>query len=180
MNLSKYSSEGFDRGASLVIQASWLAIGCTLLSSWLPGSLWRRLLLRAFGADIGCKVIIKPGVKVKFPWRLSIGDFSWIGEGVWIDNLGDVCVGCHVCVSQGTYICTGSHDWSRETFDLIVKPVVLRDHAWACAFSKLAPGTTMEEGAVLSMGSLGSGNLSAWRIHSDSHKSIVRSRPRAP
>lgn len=180
MDLRKYNNAGFNRGASLAKQACWLVTGGVLMSSWLPGSGWRRSVLRLFGAKIGTDVVIKPGVRVKFPWRLSVGDYSWIGEDVWIDNLAEVCIGRHVCVSQGVYICTGSHDWSRQTFDLIVKPVVLSDHAWACAFSKLGPGAIMEEGSVLAMGCLGSGNLSAWSIHSNSLNNIVKPRPRAP
>lgn len=178
MDLRKYKNSGFDRGASLPKQACWLVISNVLISSWLPGSRWRRFILCLFGAKIGRAVVIKPGLTIKFPWRLSIGDNSWIGENTWIDNLAEVDIGKNVCISQGVYICTGNHDWSKETFDLTVKPVVLYDHSWACAFSKLTPGVTMEEGAVLALGCVGTGNLSAWNIHSNLLKQNIKPRPR--
>jgi putative colanic acid biosynthesis acetyltransferase WcaF len=65
---------------------------------------------------------MKPGLKVKFPWRLVIGDHVWLGEDVWIDNLAEVWIGDSVCISQGAYLCTGSHDWRDEAFTLVTKP----------------------------------------------------------
>src|ERR1700743_2220312 len=86
-DLASYSTEGFDRGASLLVELAWLIVQAVLISSFLPGSWHRRLLWRAFGAKVDSGVIVKPGVRVKFPWRLRVGRNSWIGEGVWIDNL---------------------------------------------------------------------------------------------
>lgn len=165
MRLDRFSSVGFDRGAPRAVEALWLVVNGLLLSSWLPGSAWRVRLLRAFGAQLGRGVVIKPGVRVKFPWRLRVGDHSWIGEGVWIDNLAEVRIGAHACLSQGAYLCTGSHDWSRESFDLITRPIAVADHAWVGAQAMLAPGAKLGTGAVLGMGSLGKGDMTPWTIH---------------
>ena len=107
--------------------------------------------MRAFGARIGEGVVIKPGVRIKFPWRLAIGRDSWIGEHVWIDNLAAVKIADNVCISQGCYICTGSHDWSSASFDLLTRNVVVERYAWICAMTTLAPGTRVGEGAVLGL-----------------------------
>jgi len=80
-----------------------------------------------FGAKVGKGVVIKPSVNIKFPWKLKIGDHSWIGEGVWIDNLSDVIIGGHVALSQGCLLLTGSHDHRRETFDFLSAPIVLEE-----------------------------------------------------
>lgn len=125
-----------------------------LVRSGVPGSRQRVLALRAFGARIEEGVVIKPHVRVKFPWRLSIGAHSWIGEEVWIDNLADVSIGAHCCVSQGAYLCTGSHDWRSETFDLITEPIRISDGAWICARASVAPGVTIGAGAVVGLGSI--------------------------
>ena len=99
-------------------------MGQPLLRSWLiPFSRVKVVVLRTFGASIGRGVRIKPGVKVKFPWRLTVGHHCWLGEDLWIDNLAEVRIGAHCCLSQGVYLCTGSHDWSRDTFDLIINTV---------------------------------------------------------
>ena len=101
----------FSRGRSRLVEVLWLVLDALLVRSRVPGSAHRRLILRAFGALIGKRVLIKPGVRIKFPWRLEIGDDSWVGEDVWIDNLAPVQIGANCCISQGVYICTGSHDW---------------------------------------------------------------------
>jgi putative colanic acid biosynthesis acetyltransferase WcaF len=93
-------------------------------------------------------VIIKPGVRVKYPWRLSIGDNSWLGEDCWIDNLAQVSIGANACISQGAYLCTGNHDWSDPAFGLVVKSIVVGDAAWIAAKALIAPGVSLGEGAV--------------------------------
>lgn len=165
MRLDRFSVGEFDRGASRFREALWLLLSALVFSSWLPGSGWRRFLLRLFGAQIGQGVVLKPGVRIKFPWRLVIGDYAWLGERAWIDNLGDVSIGSHACISQGAYLCTGSHDWSSDSFDLLVRPITVGDHVWVGAFSMLAPGADVGEGAVLAMGSVGKGKLAPWTVH---------------
>jgi len=165
MQLNQFSSAGFDRGASRVVDAVWLAANAILLSSWLPGSNWRVLLLRAFGAQVGQGVVIKPGVRVKFPWRLRIGDHSWIGERVWIDNLAEVRIGSHVCISQEAYLCTGSHNWSSSSFDLVTRPIIICEKAWIAARSNVGPGVVVGEGAVLGLASSTSKDLNPWTIN---------------
>ncbi|MGD0581153.1 MAG: putative colanic acid biosynthesis acetyltransferase, partial [Bryobacteraceae bacterium] len=90
-------------------------------------------MLRLFGARIGQGVVIKPGTRVKFPWRLQIGEHSWIGESAWLDDLSEISIGSNCCVSQGAYLCTGNHDWSDPAFRLIVRPIVLCDGSWVGA-----------------------------------------------
>jgi putative colanic acid biosynthesis acetyltransferase WcaF len=123
------------------------------------------LILRVFGAHIGRRVLIKPGARVKFPWRLEIGDDSWIGEDAWIDNLALVQIGTNCCISQGVYICTGSHDWATPTFELVVKPVKIDSCAWLASRSVIGPGVTVGEGAVLSLGSIATSDLAPWVIY---------------
>ena len=74
-------------------------------------------LLKIFGAKIGKGVIIKPGVNIKYPWNLYIGDHVWIGENVWIDNLDDVIINNHVCVSQGAMLLCGNHNYKKSSFN---------------------------------------------------------------
>ena len=135
MRLDKFKNPEFDRGASRFTEMLWIVLQGFLFSSWLPGSAWRRTLLRMFGARIGKGVVIKPRVNVKFPWRLVIGDFVWIGEQVWIDNLEMVTVGSHSCLSQGVYLCTGSHNWADPSFGLITQPIKIGEGCWVGAFT---------------------------------------------
>ncbi len=163
--LEGYTTPEFSRGRPAAVEALWMLVQWLLVSSRLPGSAHRRLLLRLFGARIGRGVVVKPGARVKFPWRLSIGDHSWIGEDVWIDNLGPVTIGADCCLSQGAYLCTGSHDWSRPSFDLLTKPIVVHDGAWIAARAVVGPGVTVGEGAVLGLGSTATRDLAPWQVH---------------
>ncbi len=144
----------------------WFFVGAPLFSCTLnPISAVRRVLLRLFGASVGAGVVIKPGVRVKYPWLLSVGNSSWIGEDVWIDNLTPVTIGNHVCLSQGAYLCTGNHDWSDPAFGLVVKPITLRDGSWVGAKSMLCPGVTIGEYGVAAAGSVVSSDIPAYEIH---------------
>lgn len=166
----------FARGRPSWLVACWLVAGAPLLASWLPGSTPRVRLLRLFGAKIGRRVIIEPRVRIKFPGRLVVGDDTWIGEGVWIDNLAAVRIESNCCLSQGAYICTGNHDWGRASFDLFTEPVTIRRGAWLCARSVVGPGVTVGEGAVLCLGGVATKDLQAWQVHRGSPAVAVRRR----
>jgi putative colanic acid biosynthesis acetyltransferase WcaF len=142
-------------GRSVIVCGLWSVLSLLVFQSgWLPFYGIKRWLLRLFGAAVGAGVVIKPDVRIKFPWRLRIGAQSWIGEGVWIDNLATVHLANDVCISQGAYLCTGSHDHRRVTFDLIVKPIVVQSEAWIGARAVVLPGVTVHRGAVVAAGSV--------------------------
>lgn len=180
VRLNQFDNRQWSRGRPFVIELSWIVLSALFVRSWLPGSAHRRFLLRLFGAKVGRAVVMKPRMLVKFPWRLEIGDHSWIGEDAWIDNLALVKIGSNVCVSQGAYLCTGSHDWSSPTFDLIVKPITIADGAWVAAKSTVGPGVTVGEGAVLGLGSTTSKDLEPWCVYSGAPAEFVRKRVLRP
>jgi putative colanic acid biosynthesis acetyltransferase WcaF len=176
VRLDLYSARGFRRGRSVLSETAWLIAQALLLASPLPGSRLRVWLLKRFGARIGKQVTIKPGVRVKFPWRLRVGDHAWIGEDVWIDNLAEVKIGDHCCLSQGVYLCTGNHDWSRPSFNLVVEPIRIESQSWLAARSVVGPGVTVQEGAVLGLGAVAVDDLRAWHVHLGSPALPVRPR----
>lgn len=177
VDLSKFDNSWYKPGRNRAIQALWFLLGLPLLRSTLiPFSAFRVSILRLFGARIGQGVVIKPGVRVKYPWLLSIGDCSWIGEDVWIDNLAFVRVGRHVCISQGAYLCTGNHDWSDPSFGLLVKPIAFADGVWVGARAMICPGVSLETCAVAAAGSVITRNVPAFEIHSGNPARFVRMR----
>lgn len=175
MLLNSYDNNSYKRGANFLKEILWILISI-IFSSSIPGSLWRVIILRLFGSKIGTSVVIKPLVKIKFPWKLTIGNCSWIGENVWIDNLGNVTIGNNVCLSQAVYLCTGSHDWEKSDFRLIINPIFIEDKAWICAFSRIGPGVTIGEGAVLGFGSTTTQNLANWSIYKSSKCIFIKKR----
>lgn len=154
-------------GRGWCLQVLWLSVGSVLLrNSWLVGSGWRVWLLRIFGAKIGRDVQIKTGVRVKYPWKLQVGECSWIGEDCWIDNMADVVVGNNVCLSQACYLCTGNHDWKDRAFQMYAKRISLEDGSWVAARATLGPGVTIGKDAIAAIGSVVSSSIPPGEIHS--------------
>jgi putative colanic acid biosynthesis acetyltransferase WcaF len=155
VDLRLTSNRGFDPGRPFVTRALWLLVEALLLLNPVVTSCpLKRWILRRFGASIGSGVLIKPNVHVKYPWRLTVGDYSWIGERVWIDNFTHVVVGAHACVSQGAYLCTGNHDWGDPGMGRFVQPITIEDGAWVGAFARLAPGVRVGSEAVVGLGAV--------------------------
>jgi putative colanic acid biosynthesis acetyltransferase WcaF len=180
MRLDLYRAEGFARGRPRYLEAAWQIAQLFLVRSPLSCSWLRGATLRLFGARIGRGVTIRAGVRVKFPWRLQIGNHCWIGEDAWLDNLAEIRIGDHCCISQGVYLCTGSHDWEKLTFDLIVRPITLEDGVWLAARSVVGPGVVAGRGSVLGLGSTATRNLLPLQIHQGVPAIPVKSRQAAP
>lgn len=132
-----------------IVQLWWLVQSLLLHPS--PQALygWRRFWLRAFGARIGKGVLIRPSVSVTYPWKLTIGDWSWIGDDVTLYTLGEIVIGSNVVISQHSYLCTGSHDYRKPAFDIYTKPIHIEPEAWLATGVFVAPGVTVGQGAVV-------------------------------
>jgi putative colanic acid biosynthesis acetyltransferase WcaF len=155
VDLSSYTSGGYDPGRPLAVRLAWWFVSLALFESgWFLLTRAKPAILRWFGARIGRNVTIKPHVRIKHPWMLSIGDHVWIGQESWIDNLASVQIGSHVCVSQRAYLCTGSHDASRRGFDLVVRPITLGDGAWVGAAAIVLGGVTVGANAIVGAGAV--------------------------
>lgn len=129
----------------------WELISVLYFNTPIPGSEIRVLILKLFGGVVGKNCIIKPNVKIKYPWKLNIGNYSWIGEKVWIDNIARVTIGNNTCISQGTYICSANHD-VKKNFQLLLQPVVIGDNCWIAAKCIVGPKSKIPDGTFLKMG----------------------------
>jgi putative colanic acid biosynthesis acetyltransferase WcaF len=138
------------RGRPAVIVQLWWLIQSTFFA-WSPQFMygWRRFLLRLFGAKVGKQVLIRPSVKVTYPWKVTIGDYSWIGDDVVLYSLGEIKIGEHTVISQKSYICTGSHDYTRPSFDIYFQPVEIGDQVWIASDVFVAPGVCVGKGSLV-------------------------------
>lgn len=165
VDLSRYDQGDFDRGAGVFKEALWL-LTSRLLFRFCPLSLsvFKCALLRLFGARIGRNVVIKPDVRITFPWKLVIGDHVWIGEEAWLLNLAPIEIGSNVCISQRAFLCTGSHNYKSRKFDLIVKPIVVESGAWIAAGAWVGPGVRIGTHAVLTANSVTNRDLGPYGV----------------
>lgn len=154
-DLSTFTNSEYNPGRGVVVRTVWYYVSLLIFESgWLPFSKIKLAILRLFGAKIGRGVTLKPHVRIKNPWRLTIGDYCWIGQQVWIDNIENVTICSHVCVSQYSYFCTGSHDHRSPSFDLLAKPIVVETGAWIGARATLLGGVEVGSNAIVAAGSV--------------------------
>ncbi|QNK76810.1 colanic acid biosynthesis acetyltransferase WcaF [Winogradskyella sp. PAMC22761] len=149
-NLEEFKVPKNFRGRSKVVVQLWWIVEKTLFAcspQFFYG--WRRFLLRSFGAKIGKKVLIRPSVKITYPWKVSIGDYSWVGEDCVLYSLGNIMIGKHVAIAHGVYFNTGMHDHTKKKFDIGYKSVVVEDEAWITNDVYIAPGVHIGRGCVI-------------------------------
>ncbi|MBX3466765.1 MAG: WcaF family extracellular polysaccharide biosynthesis acetyltransferase [Planctomycetes bacterium] len=182
VDLSAYGAGGFDRGASRVVEGLWRLTQAGLFQAC-PFGLYalKRAVLRAFGARIGRGVVLKPGVKITFPWKLELGDHVWVGEEAWLHNLDPIIIGSHACVSQRAMLCAGSHDYRAPTFDLRTAPIRVGEGAWVAAMAWVGPGVTIGSHAVLAAGSVAGRDLEPYGVYRGNPAGLVGERaPETP
>ena len=150
IRLDQFSIGDFDRGASRVKELTWMCVKAFVLQFHFPlPSSFRAFVLRCFGAKVGKGVVIRSGVNITYPWKLTLGDHCWIGEDVLILSLAHVTIGEHCCISQRVFLCTGSHDFSKTTFDLIARPIVIEPSCWIAACAFVGPGSIVPAGTMI-------------------------------
>ncbi len=176
VDLARFNNGWYKPGCFLW-RVLWFIKGRVIINTYFPWPMWvKRWTLRFFGAKLGRGVVIKPKVNIKYPWFLSVGDNSWIGEGVWIDNLGKVTIGSNVALSQGAMLLCGNHDYKKTTFDLIVGDITIEDGAWIGAQAVVCPGVTVRSHAILSVGSVATKELEGYGIYQGNPASKIRER----
>lgn len=175
-SLASYDNSWYNPGP-LWKRVVWHAVGRVLINSYLPvPNTIKRLALRAFGANIGSGVVIKPKVNIKYPWFLTVENDAWIGENVWIDNLTAVHIGPNVCLSQGAMLLTGNHHYKKTTFDLILGKIQLQSGVWIGAQAVVCPGVTCHTHAVLTVGSVATKDLEPFGVYQGNPAVFVKTR----
>jgi putative colanic acid biosynthesis acetyltransferase WcaF len=150
--LANFTGAGYDKGRSKAWQAAWFATQNLVFGAWWCPARLRPRILRAFGADIGERVFIRHRVRVLWPWKLTIGDDCWIGEDAWLLNLEPITIEHDVCISQGAFLCTGSHNHRDPAFGYDNAPISVGSGAWIAAMSIVLRGSTVAPGTLLRAG----------------------------
>lgn len=172
----KFNKGDFKAGASVLKIGCWYLISlCFFRSGLMPFSIVLVSLLRLFGAKIGKDVRIKPGIFIRYPWKLLLGNHCWLAD-CYIDNLDFVSLGDHVCISQQAMLLTGNHDYNSKDFDLRTGPINLKDGVWVCARAIVCPGLTLFSHAVLCSGAVAQKDLRAYAIYQGNPAICVKKR----
>jgi putative colanic acid biosynthesis acetyltransferase WcaF len=147
-SLRDFTGEGRPVGVPWPVRLLWMLVSPLIMGSWCPNRL-RVLVLRGFGARIGTGTRIKHDARIDWPWKLEIGNDTWIGECTWIINAEPVVIGSNTCISQGVLLCSGSHDTSSPTFEFDNAPIVIGDSVWIAARATVLRGVRVGDGATV-------------------------------
>jgi putative colanic acid biosynthesis acetyltransferase WcaF len=164
-DLSKFNNDWYNSGASWLTRIIWYCTNACFFNSYFPFYSTKIFLLRLFGAKVGRNVVIKPKVNIKYPWKLKIGNYCWIGEGVWIDNLDEVIIGDNSCISQGALLLCGNHNYKKSSFDLMTGKIILEEGVWLGAKSIVCGGVICKSHSVLSVASVAVSDLEAYSVY---------------
>jgi putative colanic acid biosynthesis acetyltransferase WcaF len=161
IDLSKAPGERQAWGRSALVVYLWAVFELLFVTNpWQISSGVRVRVLRLFGARIGKGVIFRPRTRVKFPWKLHVGDRSWIGEGVWFHNQDHVYIGHDAVVSQETFFTTGSHAHRRD-MALITRPIHIEPGAWVTSRCVVLGGAHIGRSALVTPTTVVSGPVPA-------------------
>lgn len=152
IDLSKYQNRNKNKLKRLMWEIVWAVVFRPTPRWCLNG--WRVALLKAFGAKIAAGVKVQGSAEIWQPWKLTIGENSWIGGGVKLYSVDEIKIGANSVISEGAFICTASHDIKSEIFELKTKPITIGDSAWIAARAIVLPGVTIGEGAVAAAGAV--------------------------
>lgn len=148
IKLDQFNNRSYDRGVAKAFEIAWILVRAFVFMHSIPiPSAIKNVALRFFGAQIGKGVVFRSRINISMPWRVTIGDHVWIGDDVTILSLAKVKIESHCCISQQAFLCTGSHDFDKESFDLIVKPIMIEESCWVGAQCFIGPGVTMSQGS---------------------------------
>ncbi len=149
-NLETFRLPDEFRGRAAWYVQVWWIVQCTffgLSPQFMYG--WRRFLLRLFGAKVGRGVLIRPSARVTYPWKVSIGDWAWIGDNAVLYSLSQIEIGTNAVISQRSYLCAATHDYTSPNFDIIGAKITIGAEVWIAADVFVAPGVLIGQGAVV-------------------------------
>jgi len=165
VDLRQYDPAQHDRGKpSWIVILWWLLQGICFPLTLHNFNGFRVWLLRVFGAKIGQGVVIRPTARFTYPWKIAVGDYSWIGDDVVLYSIDRINIGNHCVISQKSYLCTGSHDHSDRSFGLITSPINIGNGVWLASDCFVAAGVAIGANSIVGARSSVFSNIAAEQI----------------
>ncbi len=125
---------------------------------------WRCFLLRLFGAKLGKAVHPYPSARIWAPWNLEMGAHSCLSENVDCYCVDKIRIGANTTVSQYSFLCTASHDYTKASMPLVTAPITIGNRVWVTADVFVGPGVTIGDGAVVTACSKVFSDLPPWMV----------------
>jgi putative colanic acid biosynthesis acetyltransferase WcaF len=139
------------------------------------GGPWRNFLLRLFGAKIG-RCWFHPSVRIWVPWRLEVGNDTYIDQNVWLYNTWECKIDDRVIISADSVLCTVSHDYSVASYELIGKRITIESDCWITMKVFICPGVTVGQGSVIGACSVVTKNVQPWTVMAGNPARLIKKR----
>lgn len=81
-----------------------------------------------------------------------------------------------VCVSQGAYLCTASHNITIKSNPLITAPIKLDSFSWVASEAFVGMGVTIGEGAVVGARAAVFKNVEPWTVVGGNPAKFIKKR----
>lgn len=183
--MSAVSSENAIRHSAFerLMQRVW-ALVWLVLCRWTPwfARQWRVLCLKtaalcfAGGGSLSWRSVVASSARVDYPWKLSLGKQSSIGDHTWVQCQDAVRIGANCCIGEYVRLITGSHDISSECFDLKTRPIIIQDNVWIATGATVLQGVTIGEGAVVAAGAVVTKDVLPWTVVGGNPARFIRKR----
>jgi putative colanic acid biosynthesis acetyltransferase WcaF len=159
----------------------WQIVQVTLFRIPMPrGYAWRRFLLRCFGARLGHRAGVHASTRIVHPWWLEMGDWTMIGPGSTVYNLGKISIGHHTVISQDVYLCAGTHDYTDPTMPLLKPPIVIGAGVWIAAGAFIGPGVTIGDNCVIGARAVVMKDIAAGTVSAGNPARVIKPRKIRP
>ena len=135
---------------------------------------WRRFLLRRFGAIIGKGAHPYPSARIWAPWNLTMGEGSCLGDYVQCYSVDRITLEPQATVSQFSFLCTAGHDYRVKGMPLITAPITIGRGAWVAADAFIGPGVTVGERAVVGARARVFRHVDPWTVVGGNPARVIR------
>lgn len=139
-----------------------------------PFHAWRCWLLRVFGAKVEQGAHPYPSARIWAPWNLTMGEGSCLGDHVDCYAVDRVTLEPYATISQYTFLCTASHDYTVRGMPVITAPIRVGRRAWVAADVFVGPGVTIGEGAVVGARASVFRNVDPWTVVGGNPARIIK------
>ena len=147
--------KNLDRGKPFIVEAIWHIMKMIFFLSYFP---WPQKLkasiLTLFGAKVGKGVNFQPNINIHFPWRLEIGDYSWVGINSILLNFEKLKIGSNVAIAHNVFLCCGNHDFRDITYSYKNQPIIINDGVVIGSNVFVAPNVEIGIDSVITAGSV--------------------------